>query len=34
MFWVHQNQPYGHLTMIGNVISYEDRQFLYVTSPS
>jgi len=31
MLWVHQNQPYGHLTMIDNVIGYEDRKFLYVT---
>ncbi len=31
MFWVHQNQPYGHLAMIDNVIGYEDRKFLYVT---
>lgn len=34
MFWVHQNQPYGHLTMIDNVIGYEDRKFLYVTISS
>ena len=34
MFWVHQNQPYGHLTMIDNVIGYEDRKFLYVTVSS
>lgn len=26
MLWVHQNQPYGHLTMIDNVIGYEDRK--------
>ncbi|KAF7599465.1 MAG: hypothetical protein CGU28_05320 [Candidatus Dactylopiibacterium carminicum] len=31
IFWVHQNQPYGHLTKIDNVIGYEDRKFLYVT---
>ena len=34
MLWVHQNQPYGHLTMIDNVIGYEDRKFLYVTISS
>lgn len=34
MLWVHQNQPYGHLTMIDNVIGYEDRKFLYVTIAS
>lgn len=34
MLWVHQNQPYGHLTMIDNVIGYEDRKFLYVTVSS
>lgn len=34
MFWVHQNQPYGHLTKIDNVIGYEDRKFLYVTVSS
>lgn len=31
MFWVHQNQPYGHLQLIDHVIGYEDRKFLYVT---
>lgn len=31
MFWVHQNQPYGHLTMIDNVIGYESRKFIYAT---
>ena len=34
MFWVHQNQPYGHLTKIDNVIGYEYRKFLYVTIAS
>jgi hypothetical protein len=34
MFWVHQNQPYDHLTKIDNVIGYEDRKFLYVTIAS
>jgi hypothetical protein len=31
MFWVHQNQPYPHLTMIENVVGYTGRKFLYVT---
>ena len=31
MFWVHQNQPYGHLTLLENIIGYESRKFLYVT---
>lgn len=31
IFWVHQNQPYGHLTMIENVLGYEDHKFLIVT---
>ena len=31
VLWVHQNQPYGHLTLIENVIGYESRKFLYVT---
>ena len=34
IFWVHQNQPYGHLTKIDNVIGYEDRKILYVTVSS
>ncbi len=31
MFWIHQNQPYGHLSMIDNVIDYEGKKFLIVT---
>lgn len=31
VFWVHQNQPYPHLSMIDHVIGYEDRTFLIVT---
>jgi hypothetical protein len=31
MFWIHQNQPYGHLSMIDNIIGYEGKKFLIVT---
>lgn len=31
VLWVHQNQPYGHLTLIENIIGYENRKLLYVT---
>ncbi len=31
VFWVHQNQPYSHLTVIENVIGYPGRKFLMVT---
>ena len=31
MLWIHQNQPYGHLSMIDNVIGYEGKKFLIVT---
>jgi hypothetical protein len=34
MFWVHQNQPYPHLTVIDHVIGYEGRKFLMVTLSS
>ena len=30
-FWIHQNQPYAHLSVIDNVIGYEGRKFLIVT---
>jgi hypothetical protein len=33
-FWIHQNQPYGHLSVIDNVIGYEGRKFLIVTLSS
>ena len=31
IFWIHQNQPYAHLSVIDNVIGYEGRKFLIVT---
>lgn len=31
MFWIHQNQPYSHLTLIENVIGYPGHKFLIVT---
>jgi hypothetical protein len=30
-YWIHQNQPYSHLSVIDNVIGYEGRKFLIVT---
>ena len=34
MLWIHQNQPYGHLSMIDNVIGYTGKKFLIVTLTS
>ena len=34
MLWIHQNQPYGHLSMIDNVIGYAGKKFLIVTLTS
>lgn len=34
IYWIHQNQPYAHLTLIDNVIGYEGRKFLIVTISS
>lgn len=34
IYWIHQNQPYSHLTLIDNVIGYEGRKFLIVTISS
>ena len=31
MFWIHQNQPYAHLSFIDNVIGYTGKKFLIVT---
>lgn len=31
MFWIHQNQPYAHLSFIDNVIGYVGKKFLIVT---
>lgn len=31
VFWIHQNQPYPHLTTLENVIGYPGRKFLIVT---
>jgi hypothetical protein len=31
MYWIHQNQPYAHLTVVDNVLGYEGRKFLIVT---
>lgn len=31
IYWIHQNQPYAHLSLIDNVIGYEGRKFLFVT---
>ena len=31
MYWIHQNQPYAHLTLVDNVIGYAGRKFLIVT---
>lgn len=30
-YWIHQNQPYSHLSVIENVLGYEGRKFLVVT---
>ena len=34
IYWIHQNQPYGHLSMIDNVIGYAGKKFLIVTLTS
>jgi hypothetical protein len=31
MYWIHQNQPYAHLTLIDQVLGYPERKFLIVT---
>jgi hypothetical protein len=31
MYWIHQNQPYAHLTLIDQVLGYPGRKFLIVT---
>ena len=31
IIWIHQSQPYAHLSVIDNVIGYEGRKFLIVT---
>jgi len=33
-FWIHQNQPYAHLSVIDNVLGYPGRKFLIVTLSS
>jgi len=31
MYWIHQNQPYEHMTLIDQVLGYPGRKFLIVT---
>jgi len=31
LYWLHQNQPYDHLSLIDNVLGYPGRKFLIVT---
>lgn len=31
MFWIHQNQPFAHLSVIDGVMGYPDRKFVMVT---
>jgi len=34
LYWLHQNQPYDHLSLIDNVLGYPGRKFLIVTLSS
>jgi hypothetical protein len=33
-FWIHQSQPYAHLSVIDNVLGHPGRKFLIVTLSS